>query len=192
MSEKAVIYTRGGDQGMTSLLDGTRVKKYDIRVESYGTIDELNSHIGFARHFLEEEEMRSRLREVQRDLFGVASELADPSGIYKANFDENTIKKLETWIDEALKLYDPAPKFIVPGTNLASGAMHVARTVCRRAERLMVKLHDQDPVNPVNPVLIKYVNRLSDLLYTYARYTEECQEIVNPDGTEGGNICKAK
>lgn len=189
MPDKAVIYTRGGDQGMTSLLDGTRVKKYDVRVESYGTIDELNSQIGFAHHFLEEESMREHLREVQKDLFGVAAELADPSGQYKAGFNEDTIKKLEGWIDETLKLYDPAPKFIVPGTNQASGAMHVTRTVCRRAERLMVKLNDQ---SEINPLLIKYVNRLSDLLYTYARYTEECQELVHPDGTETGNICKVR
>ena len=189
MPDKAVIYTRGGDQGMTSLLDGTRVKKYAVRVESYGTIDELNSQIGFAHHFLNDEEMKNRLREVQRDLFGVAAELADPSGQYKAGFTDETITKLENWIDEALKLYDPAPKFIVPGTNQASGAMHITRTVCRRAERLMVKLNDEIAINPI---LIKYVNRLSDLLYTYARYTEECQELVNADGSETGNVCKVK
>ena len=187
MPDKAVIYTRGGDQGMTSLLDGTRVKKYDVRVESYGTIDELNSQIGFAHHFLDDAQMKDRLREVQRDLFGVAAELADPSGQYKAGFNDDTIKKLENWIDEALKLYDPAPKFIVPGTNQASGAMHITRTVCRRAERLMVKLNDDIAINPI---LIKYVNRLSDLLYTYARYTEECQELVNANGDEIGNVCK--
>ena len=187
--DKAVIYTRGGDQGMTSLLDGTRVKKYDTRVESYGTIDELNSVIGFAQHYLEEEPMRDNLRKVQRDLFGVAAELADPSGEYKAGFNDETITKLENWIDETLKRYDPAPKFIVPGTNQASGAMHVARTVCRLAERLMVKLNDNEPINPL---LIKYVNRLSDLLYTYARFTEECQELVHPDGTETGNVCKVR
>ena len=171
----AVIYTRGGDQGMTSLLDGERVKKYDLRVESYGTVDELNSQIGFARHFLENELMTDRLREAQRELFGVAGELADPSGKYQAGFTDETIKKLENWIDEAVKLYDPAPKFIVPGSNKASGAMHIARTVCRRAERLIVALNDR---SPVNPLLIRYINRLSDLLYTYARYAEECQEIV--------------
>lgn len=186
---KAVIYTRGGDTGMTSLLNGERVKKYDVRVESYGTVDELNSQIGFAHNFLDNDTMKDRLREAQRDLFGVAAELADPSGEYKANFTEDSIKKLENWVDEALKLYDPAPKFIVPGTNVASGAMHIARTVCRRAERLMVKLNDQ---TEINPLLIKYINRLSDLLYTYARYTEECQELVHPDGTEAGNICKPK
>ena len=175
MSGKSIIYTRGGDQGMTSLLDGTRVKKYDIRVESYGTIDELNSQIGFARHFLERPEMKERLQEVQRELFGISAELADPSGQYKAGFDEDTVKKLENWIDEALELYDPAPKFIVPGSNQASAVMHIARTICRRTERLMVQLNDQ---TEINPLLIKYINRLSDLLYTYGRYTEECQEVV--------------
>ncbi|MDR3349369.1 MAG: cob(I)yrinic acid a,c-diamide adenosyltransferase [Acidaminococcales bacterium] len=171
----AVIYTRGGDQGMTSLLDGTRVKKYDLRVESYGTVDELNSQIGFARNFLENDVMSGRLRDAQRDLFGVAGELADPSGKYTAGFTDATVKKLEDWIDEAIKLYDPAPKFIVPGSNNASGALHIARTVCRRAERFIVALNDR---SPVNPVLIRYINRLSDLLYTYARYAEECQDTV--------------
>lgn len=186
---KAVIYTRGGDKGMTSLLSGERVKKYDIRVESYGTVDELNSQIGFAQNFLEHDELRDNLREAQRDLFSLSAELADPSGKYTANFNEDTIKKLENWIDEAIKLYDPAPKFVVPGTNLASGALHIARTVCRRTERLMVKLNDE---SPINPLLIQYINRLSDLIYTYARYSEECQEIVHPDGTETGNICKPR
>ncbi|MDR2007343.1 MAG: cob(I)yrinic acid a,c-diamide adenosyltransferase [Acidaminococcales bacterium] len=172
---KTIIYTRGGDQGMTSLLDGTRVKKYDLRVESYGTVDELNSQIGFARNFLENDLMAGRLREVQRELFGVAGELADPSGKYAAGLTDETVKKLENWIDEAIKLYDPAPKFIVPGSNKASGALHIARTVCRRAERAVVNLNDR---SPVNSLLIRYINRLSDLLYAYARYAEECQETV--------------
>jgi cob(I)alamin adenosyltransferase len=119
--------------------------------------------------------MVNRLREVQRELFGVAGELADPSGQYKAGFTDETVKKLEQWIDEAVLLYDPAPKFIVPGSNKGSGAMHIARTVCRRAERLIVALNDR---SPIDPLLVKYVNRLSDLLYTYARYAEECQETV--------------
>ena len=186
---KAVIYTRGGDTGMTSLLSGERVKKYSTRVESYGTVDELNSNLGFAQNFLENDELRNNLRQVQRDLFALSSELADPSGKYPANFTDDTIKKLENWIDAAMKLYDPAPKFIVPGTNLASGALHITRTVCRRTERLMVKLNDE---TPINPILIKYINRLSDLIYTYARYVEECQEIMHPDGTEEGNICKPR
>jgi cob(I)alamin adenosyltransferase len=171
----AKIYTRGGDQGMTSLLDGTRVKKYDLRVECYGTIDELNSYIGFARHFIENSLMVERLREAQRDLFAISGELADPSGKYTAGFDDGTVKKLEAWIDQALELYDPAPKFIVPGSNKGSGATHIARAVCRRAERLLVELNDRASVNPL---LIQYLNRLSDLLYAYARYTEECQEVV--------------
>ncbi len=169
------IYTRGGDQGMTSLLDGTRVKKYAIRVESYGTVDELNSTIGFAHNFIDDNILQERLRLVQKDLFALSAELADPSGKYVANFNDETIKKLENWIDDTTKLYDQTPKFIVPGTNKASGIMHIARTVCRRTERIMVHLNDQEPINPI---LIKYINRLSDLLYTYARYSEECQDIV--------------
>ena len=173
--DKAIIYTRGGDQGMTSLLDGTRVKKYDIRVQSYGTIDELNSSIGFARQFMDNAAMADRLKEAQRDLFSVAGELADPSGKYTAKFTEETIKKLEGWIDEALALYNPVPKFILPGSNKGSGALHIARTVCRRAERLLVELNDR---SPIDPMLAKYINRLSDLIYVYARYTEEYQELI--------------
>ncbi|WP_090940440.1 cob(I)yrinic acid a,c-diamide adenosyltransferase [Pelosinus propionicus] len=172
-----MIYTRTGDQGTTSLLDGSRVRKNSIRVDSYGTIDELNSLLGFGKHFVANSDIVEKIHIVQRELFAAASELADPKGEkYAAKLGETEILRFEAWIDEYVKLMDPAPKFIVPGSSQASGILHVARTVCRRAERLMAAL---DETEPVSPSLMKYVNRLSDVLYTFARFLEEQQELVN-------------
>lgn len=175
----AVIYTRTGDKGSTSLLDGSRVRKNNIRVESYGTIDELNSVLGFAKHFVKETEIAERIHTVQKELFKVASELADPTGkVYPSHIGETEIQRFECWIDEYVKKMNPASKFIVPGSSKASGALHISRTVCRRAERVMLKL---DEVEPINPNVLKYVNRLSDLLYAFARYLEDEQELVNAE-----------
>ncbi|CUH95534.1 hypothetical protein P22_1605 [Propionispora sp. 2/2-37] len=172
-----MIYTRTGDQGTTSLLDGTRVRKNSIRVESYGTIDELNSVLGFGKHFVQDRNIVERIHLIQKELFAVAAELADPQGtVFKSPLSEAEILRFESWIDEYVKKMDPAPKFIVPGSSQASGILHVARTVCRRAERIMMALDEQEPLNPL---VIKYVNRLSDVLYTFARYVEEKQELVN-------------
>jgi cob(I)alamin adenosyltransferase len=175
----AMIYTRTGDKGTTSLLDGSRVRKNSIRVDSYGTIDELNSVLGFAKHFVNDTEISERIHTVQKELFKVASELADPTGqAYPSHLGNDEIERFEAWIDEYVKKLNPAAKFIVPGSSQASGALHVARTVCRRAERAMIAL---DETEPVNPHVLKYVNRLSDLLYSFARYLEDKQELVNAD-----------
>ncbi|MDU4961010.1 MAG: cob(I)yrinic acid a,c-diamide adenosyltransferase [Sporomusaceae bacterium] len=175
----AMIYTRTGDKGTTGLLDGSRVRKNHIRVDSYGTIDELNSVLGFAKHFIDNADIVEKIQTVQRELFKVASELADPSGkAYPSHLGADEIERFEAWIDEYVKLANPVPKFIVPGSSQASGALHVARTVCRRAERAMSAL---DEIEPVNPHIIKYVNRLSDVLYSFARYLEDKQELVNFD-----------
>ncbi|MDF2633208.1 MAG: ATP/cobalamin adenosyltransferase [Pelosinus sp.] len=172
-----MIYTRTGDQGTTSLLDGSRIRKNSIRVDSYGTIDELNSLLGFGKHFVTNEDIIGKIHIVQRELFAVASELADPKGeIYPARIGDAEISRFEVWIDEYVKLMNPVPKFIVPGSSQASGILHVARTVCRRAERLMTALDERESVSPL---LMKYVNRLSDVLYTFARFLEEEQELVN-------------
>lgn len=174
-----MIYTRTGDAGMTSLLDGSRIRKNSIRVESYGTIDELNSLLGFAKNLIEDKEIVEKIHMVQKELFAVAAELADPKGTkFKAKLGEAEIHRFEGWIDEVVKRIDPEPKFIVPGTSKASGILHVTRTVCRRAERIMLTLDEQEPVNPL---LIKYINRLSDVLYMFARFLEEQQELVSWD-----------
>lgn len=175
----AMIYTRTGDKGTTGLLDGSRVRKSSIRVDSYGTIDELNSTLGFAKHFIQDTQIVDRIHTVQKELFKVASELADPSGnAYPSHLGDAEIQRFETWIDEYVKKTNPVPKFIVPGSSQASAALHVARTVCRRAERAMSAL---DEVEPVNPHILKYVNRLSDVLYSFARYLEDKQELVNAE-----------
>ncbi len=171
-----MIYTRGGDKGKTSLLDGTRVPKNSARVDSYGTIDELNSTLGLAKNFLEHPKMREKIHIVQRELFAVAAELADPSGReFSSKLTEEHITRFEGWIDEYVAKLSPATKFIVPGSNKESGILHMARTVCRRAERLIISLDEHEPVNPL---LIKYINRLSDVLYILARTVEERQELV--------------
>jgi len=172
-----MIYTRTGDEGMTSLLDGSRVRKNSIRVESYGTIDELNSLLGFAKHFITDQDIVEKIHIVQVELFAVASELADPKGEkYPTKLGEALIIRFEAWIDEYVKKINPAPKFIVPGSSQASGILHVTRTVCRRVERIIITL---DETEAVNPFLIKYINRLSDVLYIFARFLEEQQELVN-------------
>lgn len=176
-----MIYTRTGDKGTTGLLDGSRTRKDSARVESYGTIDELNSVLGFAKNFIEDSSIYEKVHTIQRELFAVASALADPSGKkYPSTITEDHIHRFESWIDEYVAKMNPAAKFIVPGSSKSSGALHIARTVCRRAERLMVSL---DQTEPVEPLLMKYVNRLSDVIYTFARYLEEQQELVNAKDT---------
>ncbi|SES64275.1 cob(I)alamin adenosyltransferase [Natronincola peptidivorans] len=170
------IYTKTGDTGETSLYDGKRIKKDDIRVESYGTIDELNSTLGFARNFIEDEKIIDIIYRIQRELFDVAGELATED---REKFPEKIAKEhvdfLENIIDEYLAKIEEVNAFIIPGTNKASASLHVARTICRRAERRILTLNRE--VN-VNPVLIKYVNRLSDTIYTIARYLESQLKYV--------------
>ena len=170
------IYTKGGDKGKTSLFDDKRVTKDDIRVESYGTVDELGSFLGLAKNYSIDEEMRERIFKIQNKLFTVATNLAteDPAKVmYKIK--EEDILELEGIIDIYMgRLNDPTG-FIVPGSNLASAYLHVARTVCRRAERRIVSLSG---IAQVDPLVIKYVNRLSDVIYALARFSEEEQNSV--------------
>ncbi len=166
------IYTKTGDKGQTSLYDGTRVPKFDIRVESYGTVDELNSNIGVSRQFCENDEIKEKLLKIQRTLFNVAGELATVDG---GNFPEKVSEEDITWLENLIDFYldqmnrDDAFQFIIPGSNPFSAHLHVTRTVCRRAERRILKLSTQAEIRPT---LIKYVNRLSDALYTLARFSE--------------------
>ena len=164
------IYTKTGDKGQTSLYDGTRVDKDSIRVESYGTIDELNSYIGLCMHYINEDEKKV-LFNIQRDLFYIGSELATKN-TEKLNkvVTDNDIKNLENIIDKYMGEAKGIDSFIIPGTSLASAHLHIARTICRRAERVIISL---SKIEEVNPVLIKYINRLSDALYAIARYSED-------------------
>jgi len=164
------IYTKTGDSGETSLYDGKRITKDDIRVESYGTIDELNSMLGLARNFIDENKIVKIIYDIQIELFNVAGELATiNSEKFKGKVTEEQIKYLEKIIDDYLEQIPKIDKFIVPGSNKASASLHVARTICRRAERRMLTLKKEEYVSET---VLKYINRLSDTIYALARYLE--------------------
>lgn len=164
------IYTKTGDKGQTSLYDGSRIDKDSIRVDSYGTIDELNSYIGLCMHYVSED-IKKALFDIQRDLFYIGAELAtkNTDKLKKVVIEEDIIK-LEHIIDKYMGKSKGLDSFIIPGTSLASAHLHIARTICRRAERIIISLNK---VENINPLLIKYINRLSDTLYAIARYSEE-------------------
>ena len=167
------IYTRTGDAGDTSLFDGTRVRKNDARVDTYGDVDELNAWLGFARAAGVDAAGDARgdgvLAQIQRDLFALGAQIADPADklaarVTKAALVDADVERLEQLIDRFEEGMPPLRRFILPGGGPGGAALHVARTVCRRAERRMVSL---DP--PADGVLLRYVNRLSDLLFVMAR-----------------------
>ena len=164
------IYTKTGDKGQTSLYDGSRIDKDSIRVDSYGTIDELNSYIGLCMHYVSED-IKKELFDIQRDLFYIGAELAtkNTDKLNKVVIEEDIIN-LEHIIDKYMGKSKGLDSFILPGTSLASAHLHIARTICRRAERIIISLNKMENINPL---LIKYINRLSDTLYAIARYSEE-------------------
>lgn len=171
------IYTKTGDKGQTSLYDGTRIDKDSLRVESYGTVDELNSYIGFAMKFVDDDRIKDSLKRIQMRLFFVAGELATlEEGRYIYRVREEDIAALEKIIDDYLPKISGVDKFIVPGSSEASAALHVARTICRRAERRIISLKNKEEVSDT---LLKFVNRLSDVLYTYARFLESNLTIMD-------------
>ena len=162
------LYTRTGDGGETSLFDGTRVRKDDARVDACGEVDELNAWLGFARSSLEGE-VGNDLARIQRDLFAFGAELADPAGkiaarVEKAAVTDADVERIEQLIDRLDLEVPPLRRFILAGGAPAGAILHVARAVCRRAERRIVAI-----VPPVQPVLLRYINRLSDLLFVLAR-----------------------
>lgn len=167
------IYTRKGDKGETSLFGGRRVSKDELRVEAYGTVDELNSALGLAVARLprELEEWRDSLIAVQSDLFAVGAILATPkTGAAKPEhipeLAEARVEALEDWIDKLDEELTPLKAFVLPGGSESAATLHLARSVCRRAERRAVALTNQEEIEPV---VIKYLNRLSDFLFTLAR-----------------------
>ena len=163
------IYTKTGDKGKTSLYDGSRVDKDDLRVESYGTLDELNSYIGLCTNYAKDED-KEILRNIQIKLFAVSAELATrEEGKYKTPITDDDVEYLEKIIDSYIEKIDKMDAFIVPGTSLISANLHIARTICRKAERRIISL---SKIENVNPALLKYINRLSDLIYAIARYNE--------------------
>jgi cob(I)alamin adenosyltransferase len=166
------IYTKTGDKGGTSLIGGVRVPKSHIRIESYGTVDELNSYIGMVNDMAANKQVDEWLREIQDRLFTVGAVLA-------TNPDKEVKMKLPdiheedvVWLEERIDLMNESlpemRSFILPGGNLASSTCHVARCVCRRAERICVAMQEQNEVIP--PIVIQYLNRLSDFLFVLCRY----------------------
>jgi cob(I)alamin adenosyltransferase len=163
------IYTRTGDTGDTSLFDGTRVRKSEPRVEAYGDVDELNACLGLARASGADQDIADELIRLQRDLFALGAQLADPgekiaARVTKAALGDDDVARLEQLIDRYEAELPALRRFILAGGSPAGAALHVARAVCRRAERRMVAL---EPA--VDAVLVRYVNRLSDLLFVLAR-----------------------
>ena len=170
------IYTRTGDDGTTSLGTGARRKKYDLRIEAYGTVDEVNAVIGLARlHAAGDKTVDSALGRIQNDLFDVEADLClaekGPGGV-RLTVTDAQVTWLEGEIDRLNAELAPLKSFILPGGSPASAYLHLARTVCRRAERIMVALKDK-PGEGVSEPSLKYVNRLSDYLFVAGRYAND-------------------
>lgn len=184
------IYTKTGDKGETSLYGGNRVSKASARVESYGTIDELNAFIGLAMAEISEPAVLKQLQKIQFDLFTLGSEAATPTDKMllangKSRLDlmisETEITELEHWMDAYEEQLEPLKFFILPSGGKAAASLQVCRTVCRRAERAMVFLNETEEVRAE---LIKYLNRLSDYLFVLARFVSKItggkEEYWNP------------
>ncbi len=176
------IYTRFGDRGQTRLLSGETVGKDDLRVNVYGTLDELQSHLGMARSMIREDFIRSIVHAVQRDLFVAGAELASTHERItqlESRISAKDANRLETWIDQMAEQYGMPGGFLIPGASSDSAALHVARSVCRRAERLIVGLHH---ATGTYEELIVYFNRLSDLLFVLAwaaAVSAAVEEVLN-------------
>jgi cob(I)alamin adenosyltransferase len=164
------IYTKTGDSGETSLFDNTRVSKADARVDAYGEVDEVNACLGAARAAGVDDEISALIESLQKDLFALGARLADPSSriaprVEKAAITDATVQRLEQAIDRLEETLPPLRRFILPGGSSAGALLHLARTVCRRAERRVIALG----AGAVDPIIIVYLNRLSDLLFVMAR-----------------------
>jgi len=174
------IYTRTGDDGTTGLAGGERRKKYDLRIAAYGTIDEVNAAIGIARLYAQEgssldTSLDTALSRIQNDLFDVGADLCTPGkgkgpGGARLTVTDKQVTWLESEIDRLNAELKPLRSFVLPGGSAAAAHLHLARTICRRAERLIAELAEQ-PSEAVTPAVLKYVNRLSDFLFVASRYT---------------------
>jgi cob(I)alamin adenosyltransferase len=178
------IYTKKGDDGTTGLLGGTRLPKHHLRIESYGTVDELNSHIGMLRDLWQEEEHYNMLLEIQDRLFTLGSLLAlDPEHAGKMKLPiigSGDIEVLEKAMDEMDKVLPEMRNFVLPGGHVAVSQAHIARCVCRRAERLVVALAESDSGQAV---AIQYLNRLSDYLFVLSRRISQLSGAVEKPWT---------
>jgi len=172
------IYTRTGDSGTTALGSGRRVSKYDLRVECYGTIDETNAAIGLARLHTQNSDhaLNAMLARIQNDLFDLGAELCHPDDSNDArgrlSVTDTQVARLENEIDTLNRELEPLRSFVLPGGTPAACLLHLARTISRRAERLMVALAAR-PSEPVGGSALRYINRLSDFLFVAARYAND-------------------
>jgi cob(I)alamin adenosyltransferase len=168
------IYTRTGDKGKTSLIGGKRVLKSSPRVESYGAVDELNSVLGVVVTQLSAKHMslKQELEHVQHDLFSIGAYLADP-GAQRISFLGDRVEEFELMIDSQTKKLPPLRNFILPGGGKSGSLLHEARTVCRRAERQIVSILEKEDVDDG---VVRYMNRLSDLLFSSARYVNHMEK----------------
>ena len=176
------IYTRTGDDGTTGLFGGQRVAKSDPRIDCYGTVDELNAAVGLAATAVEVGPgLADKLRRVQNELFVIGSHLATPESDTRRlarlpDLDDSAVARLEAEIDAAEADLPPLKNFILPGGADAAARLHLARTVCRRAERLLVAFAASQPIDPV---ILRYFNRLSDWLFVYARWVNHRQGVAD-------------
>jgi len=172
------IYTRAGDDGSTALGSGERRKKYDLRIAAYGTLDEANAVIGIARlHTADAAALDGSLARIQNDLFDLGADLCTPGtgkgpGGARLSVTAAQVSWLESEIDRLNAELAPLRSFVLPGGSAAAAHLHLARTICRRGERLIAELKDK-PGESVTPEVLKYVNRLSDFLFVAARYAND-------------------
>jgi len=175
------IVTRQGDEGMTALSGGQRVPKDSLRVSAYGSVDELNSHIGLAIALELDQVLVKSLQEIQNDLFHLGSDLsfleADKEKFSIPQIEERHIVRLERVVDDLTKITGPLENFILPGGSIGSAQLHVARTVCRRAERVVIALSHQENISAS---VIPYLNRLSDCLFVMARFENHQKGVAEP------------
>lgn len=169
------IYTRTGDDGMTGLVSGSRRSKHDLRIETFGTVDEVNACIGLARVALKgDDAVDAMLARIQNDLFDLGADLATPDTGTPPAYEPlrimlGQVERLEREIDQLNADIAPLNSFVLPGGSEAAARLHLARTVCRRAERLAVAVHEK-PGERISPTVVMYLNRLSDFLFVAARY----------------------
>lgn len=175
----AKIYTRKGDGGTTSLGGGQRVPKDSLRVRAYGTVDELNSNLGLARAHGLSPRLNEMLTVIQHQLFGLGSDLCflpeDKARFGIQQIDASQVEQFERWIDELTQTVGPLGNFILPDGAVGAAQLHVARTVCRRAEREVLALSRAEAIGPND---LSYLNRLSDLLFTMARYEDHQRGVA--------------
>lgn len=163
------VYTKKGDSGTTQLIGGTRVVKSSMRIEAYGTVDELNSYLGLIRDQSVTETQQEQLLEIQDRLFTMGSLLAtDPEGtkMKLPQLKDSDIENLENWIDEMEETLEPMTNFVLPGGHTTVSFCHIARCVCRRAERIVVDLNENEKIDSI---ILTYLNRLSDYMFVLSR-----------------------